>query len=204
MQSLLQAGPSFHVKAKRCCIYSEICKWLQQKFELLQRCFFPRFFSSNYSIVSGLKNCLVCSFFLILFYFSHVEFSIFPRPSMAQFLRRFKFLPKRINFLFSASPLLPFPRRNTVNLQTRFPYAHRYRKEVMHRHISRMYLGIRYTKEIDLHACLTKLKLLRWLDTSNADNIATYITALATDPWPIRSVWWISAGLITNTHPFLH
>lgn len=32
------------------------------------------------------------------------------------------------------------------------------------------YLGIRYTKEIDLHACLTKLKLLRWLATSSTDS----------------------------------
>lgn len=188
MQSLLRAGPSFRVKAKCCCIYSEICKWPHQvqtcifPFPILQKHFFFVIFS--YYIIS-LK--ITCSFIFNPFYLHSRFFArwIFNIPSTVQFPRRFKFLRKRVNFLLPASPLFPFLQRNTLTCKLDFlVHIDIERKScIVISHVDMWDLGIRYTKEIDLHACLTKLKLPRWLDTSNADNIATYITALATDPW---------------------
>lgn len=188
MQSLLRAGPSFRLRRN---VAAYIQKYAngRTKFKLASSRFpFSKnafsFVIFSYYIIS-LK--ITCSFIFNPFYLHSRFFArwIFNIPSTVQFPRRFKFFRKRVNFLLPASPLLPFLQRNTLTCKLDFlVHIDIERKScIVISHVDMWDLGIRYTKEIDLHACLTKLKLPRWLDTSNADNIATYITALATDPW---------------------
>lgn len=69
MQSLLRAWPSFRVKAKYCCIYSEICKWYQ-----VQTCIFsnpiPQEMPFRYFQLFGYYILLkiACSFIFDSFY----------------------------------------------------------------------------------------------------------------------------------------
>lgn len=108
MQSLLRAGPSFRVKAKRCRAYIQKYANGLTKFKLA---------SSRFPFS---KKRLFLHFLTLFIYTLdsslNFQFSFLLRPFVVQFPRRFKFLRKRVNFLSSASPLLPFLQRNTVKL----------------------------------------------------------------------------------------
>ena len=110
MQSLLRAWPSFRVKAKYCCIYSEICKWYQ-----VQTCIFSNPIPQEMPFRYFQLFDYILTFILINleWILSNFQYSI---VFIVQFPRRFKFLRKRANFLFSS----PFLQRNTLTCKLDF------------------------------------------------------------------------------------